>query len=44
MDRMLRSTLNGCDSEWFGWSALADALVFGIRFIHRDKAMNVALR
>ncbi len=44
MNRMLRSTLNGCDSKWFGWSAFADEPVFGIRFVHGDKAMHVPLR
>jgi hypothetical protein len=44
MNRMLRSTLNGCDSKWFGWSAFADAPVFGIRFVHGSKAMHVTLR
>jgi hypothetical protein len=44
MNRMIRSTLNGCDSKWFGWSAFADAPVFGIRFVHGNKAMHVTLR
>lgn len=43
-NRVLRSALNGCDSKWFGWSAFADAPVFGIRFIYGDRAMHLSLR